>query len=359
MKFANSSSVVFLNDFFEKQNIKKIENTRVYVVVDANVKRLHKSKIEKFLNKFVLLGTFEFEACESNKTMEVSMLIIDDMIAAKVDRFDTLIAIGGGMTTDIGGFVSSIYKRGIEWISVPTTLLCMVDAGIGGKCGVNTKSGKNMIGSFYKQLWTHIDTSYLESLAKEDILSGMGEVVKISLVQSKARYEEVQKKVFDIVDNKLEKLSILDSLIKNSIDYKLKIVDEDFRDIKGKRVVLNLGHTMAHAIEKASNNSIAHGIAVLLGLDFSLYISVKYNGLDNDIHDEYRKFIKEIDLLDKLKFSASDIYNYISVDKKIKSNKIDFVVLEGYGKPNVISLDIDTVVKEELVQYFDKLRIKC
>ncbi|QKQ99468.1 3-dehydroquinate synthase [Metallosphaera tengchongensis] len=205
----------------------------------------------------------EIEDGESGKDIKNAMRIVDELLEAEFTRGDYLVAIGGGTVLDVAGFSASIFMRGLNLVNVPTTLLGMVDAGIGGKTGVNYGMAKNMLGTFYQPSLILEDISFLDTLPEEEIRKGMAEVIKYGLVLDKELYDFLSLNYSSILrkeQNSLERVIHLSAL------NKLKVVAEDERETKGIRVVLNFGHTVGHAIEAGSNFQIPHGLAISVGM---------------------------------------------------------------------------------------------
>jgi 3-dehydroquinate synthase (EC 4.2.3.4) len=185
------------------------------------------------------------------------------LMDAGFTRGDHLLALGGGTVLDVAGFAASIYMRGIDLVNIPTTLLGMVDAGIGGKTGVNFGNAKNMIGTFYQPSLILVDTSFLDSLPKEEVRRGIAEVIKYGVVLDKELYDFLSLNHSSVLEKDDE---VMEKLIGSSIKDKLSVVSEDERETKGIRIVLNFGHTVGHAIEAASKFTIPHGLAISVGM---------------------------------------------------------------------------------------------
>lgn len=228
-------------------------------------------------------------------------------------KSDVVIAFGGGATTDLVGFCCSIYKRGINLINYPTTLLSMVDASIGGKNAVNLFDIKNCVGGFLQPAFVFIDKTFLNSLNEKEYKSGIGEIVKYAVLGA--------ENLYNLLDNPNENI---DKIICSCLDYKTKITKKDPYDL-GIRHLLNLGHTFGHAIESFENFEVSHGEAVVSGLlkisKFSLY----ENLISNEEFQKIHTLIKKLNFNEK-EYEISDLLSYIKEDKKISSNKIDLVL---------------------------------
>lgn len=205
-------------------------------------------------------------AGEEFKTRETKAEIEDQMLAVGCNRDTLLIAIGGGVITDIGGFVAATFCRGIDVIYCPTTLLAMVDASIGGKTAVNTPCGKNLIGAFYQPKAVVVDISFIKTQSESDYIAGLGEIVKHALLMDEELLVMLEEQLPQILNRDLSLLSVV---IQRSCELKARVVANDETE-QGLRAILNFGHTFAHALECSANYQLAHGLAVLLGCYFEL-----------------------------------------------------------------------------------------
>ncbi len=251
------------------------------------------------------------------------------------DRKSLVINLGGGVVTDLGGFVASTFKRGVDFINVPTTLLSMVDASVGGKTGVDLGPLKNQIGVINQPKMVLVVTSFLKTLEERQLHSGYAEMLKHGLIQD-STYWEILKSVstFDGID----------SLVQTSVGIKNKVVIEDPTE-KGLRKILNFGHTLGHAIESyflesEVHETLLHGEAIAIGMILEGYLSHKLSGLpENEMNDIKSTFLSRYE---KVSFTEEDIHNILSLlkfDKKNSHGKINFVLLEQIGKP-VIDVQI-------------------
>jgi 3-dehydroquinate synthase len=307
----------------------------IFILVDTNTKHHCYDLIASFIPMHTLI---EVGVGENYKTLSELSLITEKMVFAGADRNSVLINFGGGKITDLGSFAASVFKRGIQFINVPTTLLAMVDAVVGGKTGINFKKYKNQLGTFSKAHKTIIIPDFLKTLPETQILSGFGEMIKHALISSNKLWEKISQ-INDIN-------SLIDiELIKESILIKSEIVELDFREL-GERKKLNFGHTIGHALESCyldSNNEVPHGIAIAQGMIYEAYLS--FNSQRLGIEDFRRiknlllKYFPEPDIekIDESKFKA-----YIVSDKKNQDKKINFTLLEGIGNAtynNFVDLD--------------------
>ena len=252
--------------------------------------------------------------------------MLEKLAKLKFDRSDLMIALGGGMVGDITGFTAASYLRGIDFIQIPTSLLAQVDSSVGGKTAINIERGKNLVGAFYNPKLVLISTSFLETLPNNQFRSGLGEIVKYSLLGN--------KKIRSILENNSKEIQkkdpiVMENLISESIKTKAKIVTKDEKE-NGIRAILNLGHTFGHAIEAFMKyKGITHGQAVIYGIQIIARISYleglidqsKYKDLDNTIHS------LELDT-DFQKFKYQDLKKFIMNDKKVTGGKLNLIMLD-------------------------------
>ena len=334
---------------FLKEKIKSKDFNSVFVLVDENTDKhcldvfINKSSIEEY-NKIII------KAGEENKNIDTCIQIWKELNFQKADRKSLLINLGGGVLTDIGGFVASTYLRGIKFINVPTTLLGMVDAAHGGKTGIDFLNLKNQIGVFSMPIDVILDSTYLKTLSKEEYLNGYAEVFKHSFLSDS---EEIS---FNSLIN-LDFFKDVDFIIKKYSEVKNRIVkiDKYESDI---RKVLNLGHTIGHALESyshISNNikTLKHGEAIIVGLITELYISAIQNNFPLITVDKLKeissKYFEKINLSDD---QLEQIFDLMIFDKKNNNGMVYFVLLDKNGKP----LTDQTVEKKVFVDAFNYYR---
>ena len=277
---------------------------------------------------------YRFNSSEKNKNINSVMKILDLLQKNNFNRNDCLITIGGGITGDTGGFAASLYKRGLKFINIPTTLLSQVDSSIGGKTGVNTKYGKNLIGSFYQPNLVIADITFLKTLPKREIICGYAEILKHSIISNKKKFEYLNKNVKKILSLKSP---FIEKAIFESCKIKKEIVQKDENETN-LRKILNFGHTFAHAYEASYGYSkkLNHGEAVILGIYSALKFGLKNKILKLSDFNLIIKHLKKAQLSYKLKnyFSTKDtkkIVSYMLKDKKNNSGKINLVLLKKIG----------------------------
>ena len=305
------------------------------IVIDDKIPKKIILKVKKSFNKKNIF-VYAFNANEINKNMKNVNKILQFLLDKNFSRNDCLISIGGGITGDTSGFAASLFKRGLKFINIPTTLLSQVDSSIGGKTGVNTKHGKNLIGTFYQPNLVISDIQFLKTLPKRELICGYGEILKHSIIAN--------KKFFNFLDRNNEKILSLSSpfiekAIYESCKIKKNIVEKDEKE-KKLRQILNFGHTFAHAYEASLNYSkkLNHGEAVILGIKSALNLSLKKNLLNKKDYFLIINHIRKSNLPSKIKkfFKIVDtnrIISFMLKDKKNNSDKINLVLLKKIGTP--------------------------
>ena len=308
---------------------------KTLLIIDKNISRKIIYKIKKSLSKKKLY-VYYFNASEKNKNQNNVDKILDILLKENFSREDCLISIGGGITGDISGFAASLFKRGLKFINIPTTLLSQVDSSIGGKTGVNTKYGKNLIGSFYQPHLVISDVQFLKTLPNREIICGYGEILKHSLIANKNFYNFLDKN-----NDKILNLSspFIEKAIYESCKIKKNVVEKDEKET-GLRKILNFGHTFAHAYEASLGYSkkLNHGEAVILGMQSALRFSLKNNLIQRQDYHSILKHVSNANLPSKINkyFKTKDlnkILSFMTKDKKNNSNKISLVLLKKIGYP--------------------------
>jgi 3-dehydroquinate synthase len=301
---------------------------RCAIITDTNVAPLFARHVQQslasagFKPKLITIP-----AGEKSKTLEQAGAICNRMIAAGLDRQSFVVGLGGGTTGDISGFVAAIYHRGIPHVQIPTTLLAMVDSSIGGKTGVDTRAGKNLIGAFHQPSLVIDDLDVLKTLPSRQFNQGFAEIIKHAIIADPKMFRTLQSW-------KPGGPSALLRLIKRNIQIKSRIVAEDERDRRGLRALLNFGHTVGHAIERAGNyRKFLHGEAVSLGIVAACAISVKRAGLRPDQRAAIIDLLSRFGLPTRLpqNFPRKKILDAVKFDKKFESGKLRFVVTPRIG----------------------------
>ena len=305
----------------------KNKYSSVFILCDENTEKHCLPSFIEF-SELESAGLLIINAGETEKTFDTVSDVCKSLLAEGADRKALLINLGGGVVSDIGGFAASIYKRGIDFINVPTTLMAMVDASIGGKTGVNLSGSKNSVGLFSSPEAVFIDSDFLSTLSDEEFHAGFAEVIKHALIGD-AEYWNTISQLTDFRD-----VDDVDDIILPSVEIKKLITDEDFKE-SGIRKSLNFGHTLGHAYESSSmklhTNKLLHGNAVALGMIGELFLSSKLAGFPTDklttvldflvLH--YGKFIYSI--------NENELSEFLLSDKKNENGKIGFYLLHDIG----------------------------
>ena len=307
-----------LNNFLSTKN-------KVLIITDSGVPKQYLKNIKKDIktrNQYSLV----LDKGEISKSFKSYQKILNKLVELKFDRSDYLIALGGGVIGDVTGFAASSYLRGISYIQIPTTLLSQVDSSVGGKTAINLPQGKNLVGAFYNPRLVLVSTSFLKTLSDKEYKSGLGEIVKISLIGNKKLKKIIEDQSQLIVD---KDESILKVIIEESIKTKSKIVTKDEKE-SGIRAILNFGHTFGHAIEAYNNyKNITHGAAITLGMVIASKLSF-YEGYIKDYQlDNIMNMIESLELnTDHSKYSYSKIKKYMASDKKVKDGKLNLILID-------------------------------
>jgi len=312
------------------------------IVSDTNVARQYADILKQSLISTGFRPTvITIPAGEKSKTLEQAGVICDRMIAAGLDRQSFIIGLGGGVIGDISGFVAAIYHRGIPHVQIPTTLLAMVDSSIGGKTGVNTRDGKNLIGAVHHPLLVIDDLDVLKTLPRREFNQGFAEIIKHAVIADDKMFRTLQSWGARSPRRPLA----LQSLIKRNIEIKSRIVAKDERDRTGERALLNFGHTVGHAIERAGDyRKFLHGEALSLGIVAACAISKRRAGLAPDQRDAIVDLLRQFELPTTLpkNFPREKVFDALKFDKKFEGGKVRFVVTPRVGAAhlaNDVTLD--------------------
>jgi 3-dehydroquinate synthase len=332
------------------EKLKKVSSSRVAIVIsDGNVSRLYGDRIQEILEDAgFAVNSFVVPPGEESKSINTAIDIYNFLIKKRVERDDILIALGGGMIGDLAGFVAATYLRGIPWVQVPTSLVAMVDASIGGKVAVNHHQGKNLIGAFYQPNFVLADTQTLATLPKRELTSGWAEVVKYGLILDKEFFKFLESNAGRLI--KLEQ-DVVSKAIIRSASLKAQVVSQDEKE-RGQRIILNYGHTIAHGLEAATQYShFLHGEAVAIGMMGAAKLSQKSGILPPDVVKRQQSLLQNFGL--PATFSSTglaEIAKAMEVDKKTRAKKIRWVLLEDIGetaiRANVPQQDVMAVLEE-------------
>ncbi|MCU1623349.1 MAG: 3-dehydroquinate synthase [Frankiales bacterium] len=263
---------------------------------------------------------------EQAKDLKVAAYLWDVLGQAGFTRTDAVVAVGGGATTDLAGFVAATWLRGVDVVHVPTTLLAMVDAAVGGKTGINTSAGKNLVGAFHEPRGVLCDLTALETLPRHDLVSGLAEVVKVGFTHDPRILELIEQDGPD---------AHLRELVERAIRVKAAVVADDLTE-QGGRETLNYGHTLGHAIEKVEDYRWRHGAAVSVGLVFVAELARLAGRLDDDTAARHAAVLDSVGLPTSYDGDWDRLHAAMRIDKKSRANRLRFVVLDALAKPRIL-----------------------
>lgn len=291
---------------------------------------------------------FTIPDSEAGKSFATYQKVLDWLGAAGFTRNDLIVAVGGGAVTDLSGFVASSWLRGIDWVAVPSTLAAMVDAAIGGKTGINSEYGKNLIGAFYSPITVLIDLHWLSTLSDRDFAAGLAEVLKSGFIADSQIVELLRdKEISEVRSNSALTLE----LISRTVSVKAKVVSGDFRE-SFDREILNYGHTLGHAIELQSKFSLRHGECVSIGLVFAAELANQVGVLSNEIANLHKEILKRLGLPVSYKLEVwPELRASMSIDKKSRSGSLRFVAISELGK----TLRIESPSESDLLAAYERL----
>ena len=341
---ANGYPIHFNEKGYEALNLhlKETKYSNLFVLVDTKTNEHCLSKFLPYLETNLTIEIIEFEAGEANKNIDTCVEVWKVLTELGADRKSLIVNLGGGVVTDLGGFVASTFKRGVDFVNIPTTLLAMVDASVGGKNGVDLGNLKNQIGVINVPLMVLVDSSYLVTLPKNEMRSGLAEMLKHGLIFDKMEWEKfLNLKDIDFAD--------FDAFIHRSVAIKNAIVMQDPTE-KNIRKALNFGHTLGHAIESyflenENKTTLLHGEAIAAGMILESYISWQKNLISKDEYNQIKNTIKSI--FEDIVFEENDLFpiqELLIHDKKNEYGNIQFALLDSIGK-----IKINQEVENELI----------
>ncbi len=325
-----------LNQFNKIIKKEKINFKKCLMVVDKNVPNTFIKKIKSKIDLKIKI-VYLFNASEKNKNLATVNYILKLLLKNNFTRSDMIICLGGGIAGDVSAFAASIYKRGLKFINIPSTLLSQVDSSIGGKTGVNNKFGKNLIGSFYQPDLVISDTKLLQSLTRREMICGYAEILKHSLIKNKKLFLFLDKNLENILNIKNK---FIEKAILESCKIKKQIVEKDENETN-LRKILNFGHTFGHAFEATLNYSkkLNHGEAVLYGIFSATKFSKKHIKLNNIDYELILSHLYKLDFINFNKIFKKKhlvkIINFMSSDKKNTSNNINIITIKKIGSVDI------------------------
>lgn len=327
MKFADH--ILFRNSLTELKSI--LQDEKVFVIIDRKVEALYGFEFP-YRKVYV-------DAGEDSKNLETVSNIVSELLKMGADRNCLLLGIGGGTVTDITGFVAAIYKRGVRYALIPTSLLAMVDAAIGGKTGINFNSYKNILGVFNTPEFVYDCSYFLKTLPEREFLCGAAEMLKIFLITSGAQFRRTVKFFAENKQFTFDNQEELESLVLKAVKAKCKIVDADFKE-KGSRRVLNLGHTFAHGIEHAGVEGISHGEAVSIGTVMAAKIACRLDYCSERLVKQITSSFAKVGLPTSTDVNVNLLFEAIEKDKKREDDTIHFVMPTSLGSVRVEQISI-------------------
>ena len=316
------------------------------VLIDKNVFNLHKERLEAILKDICHI---ELEPSEENKNFYKVGPILEKLIEEGFRKNNKLIVVGGGITQDIATFIASNLYRGVDWYFFPTTLLAQADSCIGGKSSINFSIYKNLLGNFYPPNEIFIDLSFLNTLPRKEIISGLGEMTHFFLIAGENDFYRIRDEYTKAIEDK----TVLEGLIHRSLSIKKATIEIDEFDRK-ERQIFNYGHSFGHAIESITNYRVPHGIAVSYGMDIANFISVKMGLISDDLRQKMREVLKlnwgEVPL-DHIEIEA--FINALRKDKKNVGAEVRVILTRGLGDMFITKLDVDGEARMWVEEYLN------
>ena len=301
------------------------------VITDSNVDKLYSSTLIASLESAgYKVSKFVFEAGEQSKNANTFIDILEFLASCELTRSDCIFALGGGVVGDIAGFAASVYLRGIKYVQIPTTLLAMVDSSVGGKTGIDLNSGKNLAGAFHQPSLVICDTSLLNTLPTEIFSDGCAEVIKYGIINDTDLISLINSGIRENIDE----------IVASCVNNKRLIVEKDEFD-NGCRQLLNLGHTVGHAIEKCSDFNISHGSAVAIGMVVMMTVAVNSDLCDEYALEELIKILKENNLPTECSYTAKQLASVALSDKKRKGNTITLAIPYNVSDTRLVDISVD------------------
>ena len=307
-----------------------VKKDKICIVSDKKVALLYMETVSKALFGKQIFQ-FVVDEGEKSKSFENYKNILTFLIENDFSRGDALLALGGGVVGDLTGFVASTYMRGITYYQVPTSLIGMIDSSVGGKTGIDMPCGKNLVGTFYQPSGVYINVSALKTLSADETLNGLGEYVKYAYLSDTVCCKNVKNGYFE-------------QAIADCLNVKIKLVEEDEKDC-GSRTLLNLGHTVGHAVETLSGFTLAHGVCVAKGIASALNVSKNYYGTSNEKHERIKSLLNEFNFDLTIPFKKEEIISQIKKDKKYRDGVINFVTIFDIGDCRVQKLTLEELAR--------------
>lgn len=332
-----------------------LRKKRVAIVTDENVAKLHLETLHRSLSKQdIEFTTIVLPVGEKTKNLSHFGDLLDQLLAAKITRDECLIAFGGGVIGDITGFAASTLRRGVDFVQIPTTLLSQVDSSVGGKTGINSPHGKNLIGAFYQPKLVLADVSLLDTLPQRDVLAGYAEVVKYGLLGDFSFFEWLEENGRAVVTGDT---AARIHAVKTSVKAKADIVAEDEHE-QGVRALLNLGHTFGHALEAETGygSNLVHGEGVAIGMLMAMMLSSKMGHIDGQdctrvtTHFSHVGMMAQLPAINGLNWSSDNLLSHMYQDKKVDQGKLTFILMKSIGNA-FVTQDVE---KQDILDVLDQ-----
>jgi 3-dehydroquinate synthase len=312
-------------DIFVGKSLQQETAQYIRQLAASSVIYITRESLESLLREYLKPNqedVLTFPSGENQKSLASVTQIVKFLLAKKADKNALIVSFGGGSTSDLVGFAAAVYKRGIKVIYIPTTLLAMVDASIGGKNGVNFEGTKNLLGAIYSPQAIFVDTDLMKGLPRQEFLSGLGELAKIAIC--------LDRKLFDLLQQPFDEN--MEAIILRGIENKLRQVKMDPYDNSADRQMLNFGHSLGHALESVSGFRLRHGLAVAIGCNFASFISKQRGYITESEYQKIVRFIEKLGLPRSTDFEVKPTMKFMKLDKKkLDSDSLNFVLIQSIG----------------------------
>jgi 3-dehydroquinate synthase len=320
---------------------------RYIIITDSQVNTLHGKRVFDTLRQMDLkIDLIDFPAGEASKNIQTSLRLVEKLIALGADRHSALIALGGGVTGDMTGFIASIYMRGLPFFQIPTSLMAQVDSSIGGKTGIDIPAGKNLLGTFYQPQAVFIDLSFLQTLPALEFNNGLSEILKHGIIEDPQLLTSLEEETQAV---RKREVKLLEKIITKACRIKKRIVEMDEKE-GGLRRILNFGHTLGHAVEAESGYILSHGQAVAIGMVYAATLSEKLNYLSSTDRERIEHLIKAFDLPHRIPndLDTKALMSRLTKDKKKEGSLIPFILLKKIGLPFINGDISKTIIRETI-----------
>lgn len=338
-------SVFFTDDIKDGSNTVRADKR--FFIIDRNVNDIYKKTLPALVGSS---RSLIIEASEDKKTLDHIKVVVRHLIDHDVKRGHTLVAIGGGIIQDIAAFTASILFRGIDWIFYPTTLLAQSDSCIGSKTSINVDEYKNQVGNFYPPSKIYLDTAFLKTLSPVDIRSGLGEIIKVHLLDGLKSMGYIEKNY----DKAISDPGVMRQLIFRSLVIKKKIIEKDEFD-SNIRNIMNYGHTFGHALESLTDYRLCHGQAITIGMDISNFLSHRLGYITEDTYSRMNTILsKNWPECELRNLDLELFFKCLTKDKKNTDGKVNAILTEGPGRMKKSGFALDDKMKKAFYSYFEK-----